>query len=373
MSLVTYAQTQMPGLGGVSTDERMVARVTAASNTMPAGAPLSNTEQELIRRWVNQGSVEGPDVTPPMPPEGCGGDVPDAGPPTLEFLASPGDGVTPYDIPQDSDENVYTCFGFTVPEGPDMHITRFAPTVDNAQAVHHIVLYRDQDPSATPSPSTPFGCGDNEGNLQVDWLFQYGWAPGSNGMDFPPDVGMPLKGNTRLVVQIHYHPVPGSRTTDRSGVRIYATTDLRPNEAGMAAMGPQGFMATEASPVVTAQCNFPLSYMGFSLPFPDTRVFASFPHMHNHGINIKAEHIRNNAVIQTFGRVDAWSFDAQPNIPEDVRLVSGDGIRVSCTYGSFNGQPVQFGERTEQEMCYEFLYTTPPISIGQFQIPFCPF
>lgn len=369
--LVTYAHTQMPRAGGVPTDERMLARVTAPNNTMPPGFPLSNTDQELLRRWIAQGSVEGPDIPGPTPSGSCDTERPDAGPPTLEVLAHANGSTDPYTIPTDPDGNIYSCFGFTVPAGEPMHVTRFAPFIDNAQVVHHIVLYRDQDQSS-PVSSDAFGCGDNNGNIGFDWAFQYGWAPGTNGLDFPDDVGMPLNPGTRLVLQMHYHPVAGSLPTDRSGVRIYATTELRPKEAGMVAMGPQGFSATEQSPGVTGTCEVPLRYGGFEVPYTPVTIFAAFPHMHNHGISIKAEHMRGGSVVETFGEVTAWSFDAQPNIPTNVYLAPGDGVRVSCVYGDFNGQTVRFGEKTEEEMCFEFLYVTPPLRLLQYDVPFCP-
>lgn len=375
MPLVTYANTQTMVSPGVNMDDRMLARVTAPNNTMPPGFPLGNVEQELLRRWIDQGSVEGPDTPQaPTPPADCNHDEPMGGPPpTLEVRAHANGTTAPWSVPADQDGNVYTCFGFTVPEGPEMHITRFQPLIDNAAVVHHIVLYKDQDPNQSPSPDDGFGCGDNDGNMQADWGFQYGWAPGTSGLVFPDDVGMPLVPGTRLVLQMHYHPIAGVPLDDASGVRIFATTELRPNIAGMVAMGPRDFTATQAMPTVSGTCSLPIRYMGFELPFDGTRIFAAFPHMHQHGVSIQAEHIRNGMTLETFGKVDAWSFDSQPNLPVDIDVQRGDSIKVSCTYGDYSNGDVRFGEQTEREMCFEFLYTTPPIQVLGYDVSFCPF
>ncbi|MEW5852348.1 MAG: hypothetical protein AB2A00_26390 [Myxococcota bacterium] len=379
MSLVTYADTQEDapsGLGFVY--ERMAERTSAVSNAMPPGAPLDSATRDIIRRWAEAGAPEGTPVSGgPQPPPDCNHDAPDAGPPTLVIRAHDTDVNAPYPVPDDPDRNVYSCFGFTVPDGAMQHITRFEPELDAAEVVHHMVLYRDQGWDGTNVPDGPFGCGDDDGSMQADWSFMYGWAPGTTNFSFPADVGMPMAPGARLVLQVHYHPTPGASTVDRSGVRIYATTELRPNEAGMVAVGPTGFSATAAQPAVSADCSNPATVSGFPVTMPDTWIFAAFPHMHNHGLNIRAERWRGGQLQETFGAVDNWAFDSQPNLPTDVHFRNGDTIRVTCTYTGFDGdQPVNFGERTEEEMCYQFLYHSPPLRVsafsGTFDVSFCP-
>jgi hypothetical protein len=371
--LVTYADTQETDGTGAHMYDRMLARMTAPNNTMPPTGPVSNADQELIRRWVDTGAPEGPSVTPPTPPMECGTEPSGPGTPWLTLSAHESGGTGAYSVPQAADENVYTCFGFTVSNASKVHITRFHPIIDNAAVLHHIVLYRDQGFDDQSVPDGPFGCGDNDGSMQVDWGFLYGWAPGTSGMVFPDDVGMPLEANSRLVLQMHYHPTPGLPPLDQSGVQIFASDTLRPNEAGMVAVGPTGFEVSAQNPSTAEDCTFPLSFQGLTAHLPPTRIFASFPHMHGHGLSIQAEHVRSGQVLQTFGQADHWSFDAQPNIPEDVNLLDGDTIRVTCTYTGFEGaRTISFGERTEDEMCFEFLYTTPPISGYGIDIAFCP-
>ena len=69
-----------------------------------------------------------------------------------------------------------------------------------------------------------------------------GWAVGSEGFVYPDDVGVPLcerfGGATYFKLEIHYdNPRLHQGVVDSSGIRIYYTDKLRPNEGGVMAFG----------------------------------------------------------------------------------------------------------------------------------------
>jgi hypothetical protein len=59
--------------------------------------------------------------------------------------------------------------------------------------------------------------------------------------------------------------------------------------------------------------------------------------------------------------VDAFSFDNQrfyPNEPPAI-FYPGDSVTTSCVYDNPSAQAVTFGERTEDEMCFDFVLLYP--------------
>ena len=61
------------------------------------------------------------------------------------------------------------------------------------------------------------------------------------------------------------------------------------------------------------------------------------------------------------GAIDPFSFDDQRYYAHDPPVVfqPGDGIRTTCTYDNPTNTAVHFGEKTEDEMCFNFVMLWP--------------
>jgi hypothetical protein len=60
--------------------------------------------------------------------------------------------------------------------------------------------------------------------------------------------------------------------------------------------------------------------------------------------------------------VPVWDFGNQrayPRDPATTLILPGDDVRTTCTYRNPTTSIIRFGERTENEMCFNFLVVYP--------------
>ena len=92
-------------------------------------------------------------------------------------------------------------------------------------------------------------------------------------------------------------------------------------------------------------------------------MIASFPHMHELGRKFKTDIMRgsNTGPVENLVDITAWNFQSQQFYAHDppVILNPGDAVRTTCTYDNPTPNNVQFGENTEDEMCFNFVMLYP--------------
>ena len=287
-----------------------------------------------------------PAPTPsPMPPSETGDARCD-----YEFELRAHDGNTAddprgYPVPLSRDH--YECFYFRLPYAGEVHGLSFEPIVDNARVLHHWLLYEESNTRVSDGDHT--GCiGVHEGAELVA-----GWAPGGNPLVMPEGVGMKLPaGDDRVfVLEVHYNN--SARTPDlrdRSGVRICATSDLRPETAGMQWLGTeQIFMLGPGTQDFSGECNPRLS--------SPVTIIKSSPHMHRRGRHLKTVIHRQGGQQETL--IDE-PFDFEHQVIYDTPAVvhPGDSLRTTCTF-EHDGGLAGFGSGTGDEMCYNFVVAYP--------------
>ncbi len=83
--------------------------------------------------------------------------------------------------------------------------------------------------------------------------------------------------------------------------------------------------------------------------------------MHRMGTSLRTEVIRGGRAEDRRMLVDvpSFSFDAQVNYPSDEVVMPGDVLETRCTYRNTSSRTVYFGERTEDEMCFNFVLAWP--------------
>jgi hypothetical protein len=103
----------------------------------------------------------------------------------------------------------------------------------------------------------------------------WGWAPGAQALDLPDVAGVPIGAGSSsqyALLQIHYNNPQGqSGQMDSSGVRMYYTSQLRPQNAGFFFLGidtssiqispgySNWMMSGTCPPTVTATITSPLN------------------------------------------------------------------------------------------------------------------
>jgi hypothetical protein len=90
-------------------------------------------------------------------------------------------------------------------------------------------------------------------------------------------------------------------------------------------------------------------------------ILASNPHMHRRGATFRTELLpaeRDPVVLTDIAR---WDFDDQRTyaMSPPVAWERGDALRVTCTYDNPTDTPIQFGEGTGDEMCFDFMMAYP--------------
>jgi len=236
----------------------------------------------------------------------------------------------------------YRCFTVTAPVDGPRFIKRFEVKLEDPRIVHHVVLLRDVERLA---PEGSYSCFDMpEGS---DYL--YAWAPGQDALEFP-EGGLRVEPGDRYVLQIHYNNALGlPNVADNSGVRLFHGP-AEGTEYGMVAIGPIAFsLPGRAQTDVEGYCALSEA----------TTLLAGMPHMHTLGSTFRQTILHADGSTTPIIELSGWDFDAQLFYSMPVTLAPGDRIETVCGFEN-EGNLVQSGARTQDEMCFNFAYVTPP-------------
>jgi hypothetical protein len=313
----------------------------------PPNGRLSDADRKTLADWVAAGA--------PRSTETCQ----NTGQPVEGLSCIPNISLAPtadWVMPQQTADE-YVCWGVDLAKQDPTHITAFAPKIDNATIVHHIVMYESPD----GYPSTPTPC--NSGSA-IRWRMVFGWAPGAKPLELPSEAGFPVAKDpsapTHYVVQMHYSNIGAlAGQKDRSTIEL-CTSPPRKYEADVMAFGSQAFSippAPGAGGNYTIDCSLKVPGGLGGLHF-----FAAMPHMHKLGSAMSTTLVpaAGGAPVD-MGTMTSFSFDTQAWLPINAVTNSGDTIRTSCSWINDTGQTVRFGEKTNDEMCYSFSMYYPRI------------
>ena len=344
MSLLTLGDLHAPAPSDPSKTvyELGGARTHDALHPMPQppNARLDSTSQSILDAWIAAGA-KGSETACPAPPPPS-----DAAAPDLQ--CTPDVHIAPlgtYPLPVDQ-TNQYVCYGVDLTVDAKRHLIGFGPRVDNAQIVHHMLLFQ----SDTPLDPTPAPCGVLQ---SASWRIAGGWAPGGHGFELPPEAGFPIEGTTHFIVQVHYNnALHGASTTDTSGFDLCTTPDLRPNDADILAFGTISIKIPPHS-ALDLTCTY-------TMP-TGMHVFAGLPHMHKIGTYQSSVRVVAGGV-EGLGEANPFSFEGQAWEKLDRTLARGDVVRTRCAWNNPSDATVQWGENTEDEMCFGFEMYYPRIT-----------
>ncbi len=310
----------------------------------------------------------------------------------------------------------YRCFLLDPRLAQDAFVTSARIVPGDAAIVHHVILYRIPQASVDQATAldrrsagagwTCFGgpgvgggtSGDPRGTLDdAGWIAA--WAPGLGAGRFRSGTGVELPAGSRIVMQVHYNLLNGSKPDRSSAVltTVPATTAptpvqtmlvaapvelaCRPGEKGKlcdrtaalydqvarfgaaAALIPAGLLylcdkdAAHPSPSPVSTCE-----RGFTRPVTIQGVGG---HMHLVGRSIRVDLNPGTPRARLLLEIPRWDFHWQAvyQLATPVRAGPGDVVRVTCRYDTSlrQGKPryVLWGEGTTDEMCLGILQVTP--------------
>ena len=237
--------------------------------------------------------------------------------------------------------DLYECFNFAPPWGTKkVQLVSTRPIIDNAQVLHHWLLYNGDAAVTDGAHSDCVGAHPNSSLVA-------GWAPGGQDFTAPPDVGVRVA-TGGFTLETHYNNKTGTGAPDASGVEVCVTDKMRPNEAGTHWLGTQNLNKQVAS----GTC--------YPTNTGDVTILSSSPHMHLQGRHMTT--VINRAGGGTDMLIDK-PFDFQTQISYSTPAVVhvGDTLTTTCTYAT----PTPFGEKTTDEMCYNFVLAYPVGGLAQ--------
>jgi hypothetical protein len=239
----------------------------------------------------------------------------------------------PFSVPTTPD--YYSAFDYALPWGSKkIQVIRSRSLIDNDKVIHHWLLYNNVGAVTDGAVGVSFGA-------HPDASLITGWAPGNEPAVLPPDVGLGIPGQG-LTLEVHYNNMLGAGQTDKSGVELCVTEQLRPHEAQISWLGTQALNKVSASGTCTPNLTAPVN------------ILFSWPHEHLQGRHLTTVINRANGTKEML--IDQpFDFNAQIVYPTPTVINPGDTLTTTCTYA----QPTPFGQGTTSEMCYNFVTAYP--------------
>lgn len=335
---LTSYDSMMEPLGDARRVDRSAARV--AFGTMPpAGIPdVPDDAIQTFVDWASCGEIE-PELGSGLKVDRPVFLAPEEAPEGLDYFDVRAD---EFAVGEDV-LDLYQCFSVDAPVDSDQFIRRLEVVVDQSEVIHHVVLLRDPERNAPDGRHRCPGMPQNS-----DYL--YAWAPGGGPIEFP-DGGLRVTPGERFVLQIHYNNSVGRPdVVDTSGVRLFYDEPTG-EEYGMVAPGPLLFqVAPSSTEDVSGTCQIT----------QETRVLAGMPHMHEIGQAFEQVLERADGTLEPVISLQNWEFETQLFYSIPMTLMPGDELHTTCTFDNPGSTPVRSGEGTSDEMCFNFMYVTPP-------------
>jgi mono/diheme cytochrome c family protein len=316
---------------------------------------LSDAELTLLARWARGGVKEGDPRDLPAPPVFPRDDA--------WRLRRPDVVVTmprPFTVPAGGSD-IYRCFVIPSHITQDRVISAIEFRPGNRRVVHHAVFFLDNWGQARAreaaharkhldaEPGYPV-YGGLGGLIPTGDLGT--WVPGMTPRRLPADVGMSLKKDADVIMQIHYHP-SGKEETDQSSLALYFNANARAKPL-------------LPIPLVNFDLRIPAGAerhrlaAAFTLP-ADVRAVAIQPHMHNLGREMKVTAVLPDGAQRPLIWIKDWNFNWQDRylFKEFVPLPRGTRLECEAFYDNSAGnslnpnhppREVRWGEATTEEM-----------------------
>jgi hypothetical protein len=237
----------------------------------------------------------------------------------------------------------YRCMTITIPE--DVYITAFAP--QSPLGTHHATFGVSEEATG---PDQVVACGvGNTGTRRLQ-----GSGAGSEPFELPAGVAMPLHQGEQVNMNLHLFNVGDEPLTGRSGMWIKTV--------------PKDQVVHEAETVLAGplQLNIPVgrsTQSGGCTLRADATIYGVGPHMHQHGVHLKATATTADGELMLYDGDYDFSHQLFYGIDE-VQLHAGDKINVECSYENDGDAPLHWGDSSLAEMCFVGVGLYPAIGYG---------
>jgi hypothetical protein len=242
----------------------------------------------------------------------------------------------------------YLCWTFRSPSDAARAIT--AVSSIQGRVVHHVVVFR----TIIDEWERVFDCPILE---RTSWIPIWAGGTGNPSLVTPDGVAFIVQPNTQYLLQLHLQNTTESPVSSQAGVNItYDANVSKYQPAGIFALGKFNL-------------DIPAHQLGYSATTTCSshramNVFAAFPHMHKLGKKLVFESGTSASDATMRYQIDPWVFGNQPMDRVDFQIARGDYLSSTCTWDNTTDADVQFGESSDNEMCFMILFYYPFTSLG---------
>jgi hypothetical protein len=389
MPLVTFADLHRPAKTQptMKVYQLVQQRIHDMARPMPptSAPPLPAADLSTLDTWLQAGALTSNETSCDMDPGTVKPD-PDGKPanPRVDgtkepLVALPGETCyefkvhnsttsvddTKYDI---VDGEHYEQFYYKVPWGKDTVATAYGTRMDNAPVLHHWLLFSTDEAEVEGFHKTaplPTLIGTNP-------VLLAGWAVGGPNLVAPDDVGFELPDPGKQInVQWHFYNNTGKTQGDASTVQICTVPKAtRAHIGGITWLGTEdiggniwtggpGMPAGQES-TFTTTCTPGRKGLGAS---DSIHIIGFEPHMHRIGKNMQTDVIHADGKTETIFN-KPFSFGNETHYYAEYELKPGEKLTTKCTFNNTNDYGVAFGESSDSEMCYQFVFAWPAHSLS---------
>ncbi|MBX3162413.1 MAG: cytochrome c [Deltaproteobacteria bacterium] len=345
---------------------------------------LSAAEKATLHAWVEDGHALGKVADIPA--------IPSSELPNVTRTLTPVEGFATA-----GDRDQFFCYTLDPGNGNQVAwLTGLQVNPDITEVVHHAVIFEVQAGAeldklvADHGIGRPFDCSQQQipGNFVV-----HIWTPGNQPMQTSSDIAVPILPQSKLVMQVHYHPAGTAHAPDRTSIDV-RYSPVWPKKMYFVAAFGNAFQAPELLPGPNDRGGVPeflipknvpdhREHMRITIPnlgdLTDVRLFSANPHMHLIGTHISGTierpAARGDDPRQECLANGGWNFDWQRTYTYDAPLdklptvQQGDVIDIKCSWDNTIENPfvqrmlkdanlgtpidVPLGEQTTNEMCLE--------------------
>lgn len=334
---------------------------------------LSPEKLATLKAWHEAGAPEGDPADAPPPYV-----APELGLPNKDTSLAP---VTPSTVQGETDQ--FTCVIYDPALAADTYVDGLHFVPQNTKVAHHALVFRTSrnDALSQSGGDERYPCfGGPPGDLV------HGWVPGSQPLELPEGVGIPVGPDDVFVIQMHYHPTGTTVETDASTLELRYRDTMPLYAYQVVLIGAPGVMDVllpgpndQGGPEfrIPANATGHTEEILWSVPnlgLPEVKMLSIANHMHYVGVDQRVWIDRADAGgEECLLHTPAWDFNWQMfyqwDVPLDELPVTrpGDIWNIRCEYDNSMGNPfvvkaldeqglaapqdVVLGEQTLDEMC----------------------
>lgn len=330
---------------------------------------LSLTQDEIdgIVAWADGGTPEGDPADAPQAPAPVGPALP-----RVDHVLELPIEYTPGEVEDD-----YRCFVLDWPDPALVtSVTGYTVVPGDDRIVHHVIAYivppvyaLDYDALDGQDGRAGYECFGGVGGPAptrsdteegTRWLG--GWAPGGMGGAFPEGTGIPVEAGSRIVIQVHYHPLPSEPgRADRSRVEVMVDPTVPMSNWALILPFADPLWVDYATMPIPANTNGVSHSVSMEMPEPFV-IHSANLHMHTHGRSGRLAVDHTSGAEDCLLDIPRWDFAWQRpyRLQDTVEVAAGDHLELSCTWDNPTNEDLNWGEGTNDEMCLATMYVTSP-------------